>query len=514
MAIGTTLSRVTGLGRLVAMAFALGIAESRLADSYNIANVLPNIVYELVLGGVLSSVFLPLVVEQLRTRSCEEADEAISAMASVAMATLVVVGLAVLVAAPWIVRLFTFRLPAAQAAEQEALATFFLRCFVPQLFFYGAAAIGGGLLNAHHRFAAPSFAPILNNIVVIATFVAFAVIVGDDRSGASVGDDIGARLLLGLGTTAGVATMAIAYLPSVRRLPVRLRPHLNLRHPAVANLARLSGWTVGYVVANQIGLAVLLVLANGVQGGPTAFFTGFAFFQLPYGIAAASIVTALIPRLATHAVDGDRARMGTVLTGGIRNIGLFMLPATAMLLALARPLVSVVLEHGIVTEASGDLVAGVIRGLAIGLLPFSVYLLLVRTLYAMKNSRTPMLVNLAANSVLVVGAIALYPALEVGGLALAHSASYLVGAALVAVAVSRRLGRVELAPTVDFLVRVAGASAASAIAAWLVTTLTDDALLQLVLGGTAGAVTLLAVARVAGIDDLAIMRKLVSRLRP
>lgn len=507
MAVGTALSRVTGLGRLIALAFALGIAESRLADSYSIANVLPNILYELVLGGILSAVFIPIVVEQLRTRSRQEADEAISALATVSIAALVVLSLVTLLAAPWIVRLFTFRLPGEEAAQQHALATFFLRCFVAQVTFYGIAAIGGGLLNAHHRFAVPMYAPILNNVVVISTFLIFAATVGSERVGGAIEGNFGAKLLLGLGTTAGVAAMACAYLPSVMRLPVRLRPRFDLRHPAVRSLARLSGWTIGYVVANQLGLAIVLIMANGVQGGPTAYFTAFTFFQLPYGIAAVSIMTALVPRLAAQAVDKDHDSLRATLANGLRTIGLLMLPASTLMIALARPLVATLLEHGIVTKASGSLVTGVLQCFAVGLLPFSVFLLLIRTLYALKDSRTPMLVNLLANAVFVAGAAALYPAFDIRGLALGHSLSYVVGAIAAATTLRRRLGHLGLGTTIEAWLRMAAASTAAGIAAALAISVTSNDVLDLVVGGVAAAITFLLASRLVGLDAVADLRK-------
>src|SRR4051794_20098793 len=164
MAIGTTLSRVTGLGRLVAMAYALGVTESRLADSYNIANTMPNVIYELILGGVLTSVFIPVLVEELRKRRDDDAWDSVSALVTTSIVVVVALSVVGVVAAPWIIRLFTFRLSGAERAEQQALATFFLRFFAPQIAFYGIAAIAGGLLNAHDRFAVPMFAPILNNV--------------------------------------------------------------------------------------------------------------------------------------------------------------------------------------------------------------------------------------------------------------------------------------------------------------------------------------------------------------
>jgi putative peptidoglycan lipid II flippase len=511
MAVGTALSRLTGLGRLAALVYALGVTESRLADSYNIANTMPNILYELVLGGVLSSVFIPVVVEQLRTKAPKEADEAVSAMATTALVLLVALSALTVVAAPWVIKLFTIRLSGPEAAQQQELATYFLRFFAPQIAFYGYAAIAGGLLNAHNRFAVPMFAPILNNVVVIGTFLAFAAIFGSSASDAAVAGDTGAKLLLALGTTGGVAAMALAHWPYVRRLPSRIRFRPEFRHPAVRKLAGLSGWTLGYVVANQIGLGIGLVLANGVQGGPTAFFTAFAFFQLPYGIAAVSVMTALSPRLSAQAVDGDDAGFAASISGGIRALGLVMLPATAAYLALARPLISTLLEHGVVSAGSSELLARMLQLFAIGLLPFSLFLLFLRAFYARQDARTPMLVNLALNAVFIAATVALFPSIDVRGLALAHSLCYVAGAVIAGRLLSRRVGGLRLGPAARVLARVAVAS----VLAWAAMAFTADRLspdvVQLVAGGLVGAGVFVAACRVLRIDDLTDMRRILLR---
>ena len=511
MAVGTALSRITGLGRLAALVYALGVTESRLADSYNIANTMPNILYELVLGGVLSSVFIPVVVEQLRTKPKREADEAVSAMATTALALLVVLSVVTVVAAPWVIRLFTFRLEGPEAAQQQELATYFLRFFAPQIAFYGYAAIAGGLLNAHHRFAVPMFAPILNNVVVIGTFLAFAATFGSSASDAAVTGDAGAKLLLALGTTGGVAAMALAHWPYVRRLPTRIRFRPSFCHPAVRKLAGLSTWTLGYVVANQIGLGIGLVLANGVRGGPTAFFTAFAFFQLPYGIASVSVMTALSPRLSAQAVDRDEAGFAASISGGVRALGLVMLPATAVYLALARPLISTLLERGVVSAGSSELLAQMLQLFALGLLPFSLFLLFLRAFYARQDARTPMLVNLALNAVFIAATVALFPSIDVRGLALAHSLCYVAGAVIAGRLLSRRVGGLRLGPAARVLARVTIASAL----AWAFMVLTVDILepdiVELVAGGMVGAVVFLAACRLLRVDDLAEMRRILLR---
>src|SRR5262249_34176073 len=163
---------------------------------------------ELVLGGVLTGVFIPVIVEELRTKPKDEAWESVSSLVTTAMALLVGISLLAIVAAPLVIRLFTLRLHGAAAHQQQGLATFFLRVFAPQIALYGYAAISAALLNAHDRFAVPMFVPILNNLVVIGAFLAFAVTVSGDPTVASVSASIGQKWLLAGGTTAGVAVMA------------------------------------------------------------------------------------------------------------------------------------------------------------------------------------------------------------------------------------------------------------------------------------------------------------------
>lgn len=438
MAIGTALSRVTGLGRVMAMAFALGVAESRLADSYNLANTLPNVLYELVLGGVLTSVFIPVLVQELRTKDSEEAWRSVSALVTVSMAALVVIAIAAFAAAPLVIDLFT-RATGPDAAEQQELATFFLRLFAPQIALYGIAAIAAGLLNAHGRFGVPMFTPILNNLVVIATFLVFAAIVSGVPTNASVSESVPQKLLLALGTTGGVAAMAAVYWPFLRRLPGHIRVRVDLRHPAVRKLVRLSAWMVVYVVFNAAGFAVSFYLASEVQGGITAYVTAFAFFQLPIGVAAVSIVTALVPKLSARYVDGDESGFRTSLARGLGAIALLMLPATVAILLVSEPAVAILLERGVVQAESTELVASVLDLFALGLFPFAAYLLLMRAFYSRQDARTPALINIWENGVTIALDFILFPTMGVEGLALAHTLGYVAGTAVAGVVLARRV---------------------------------------------------------------------------
>ncbi len=519
MAVGTTLSRLTGLGRIAAIAFAMGVAESRLADTYNIANTLPNVIYELVLGGVLSSVFIPVVVAELRTRPHDEAWDVVSRLVSTAAAVLLAVTVISFVAAPWIIAIFSSRLSGPEAASQQELATFMLRLFAPQILLYGLAAIAGGLLNAHDRFAVPMFAPIVNNLVVIASFLAFGVLVSGTPTNESVGGSTGQKLLLALGTTAGVAAMTAVFWPFVRRLPGKLRAKVDFRHPAVRRLATLSAWTLGYVVVNQIGFGVSLYLANGIQGGPTAYFTAFAFFQLPYGIAAVSIMTALTPALAARHVDRDDAAFRALTAEGLRTMAMLLVPATAAYLVLGPALIQTLLERGVMSGASSDLVADVLAMFAVGVLPFSAFLLFLRGFYALQDAKTPAYLNLVGNVVTVVLDFVLFPHMGVPGLALAHSLGYVFGAVLAGVVLARRIGGLEARHTFAELGKIfaaSGVAAAAMVAGVVVARGTMDpgggrALVELLGGGVLGLGAFLVAAKVLRVEDLAVFKRILIR---
>ncbi|MGQ0743633.1 MAG: murein biosynthesis integral membrane protein MurJ [Acidimicrobiales bacterium] len=507
MAVGTILSRLTGLGRLVAMTYALGVVESRLADAYTIANTLPNILYELVLGGVLTSVFVPVLVAELRRSPGRDSTGAAGTLAGTTLAVLAVVSVLAALAAPALIGLFSGRLDGARALHQQELGTYFLRLFAPQIFLYGFAAVAAGILNAHRHFWVPMFAPVLNNLVVIVTFVRFAQITPLTISEDSIAAAGPARFLLAAGTTAGVAMMALAHWPALRRLSGQLRWRVDFGHPAVRRLARLSGWTAGYVVANQISFGIVLYLANGIRGGPTAFALAFAFFQLPYGVVAVSVMTAMFPRLSSEAAAGELVRMASTLSAGLRSMAMVLLPATAVYLVLARPLVTVVLERGVMGAASSALVADVLVAFAAGTLPFAAFLWTLRAFYARQDARTPFVVNVVANVVFVIAAVGLFRPLGVAGLAWAHSLSYLVGAGLAGFKLAQALPAWKPTALVGSLSKMAlSAALAAAAMAAVVARAGPEPVVVVGLAGMAGMVVFVVAARLLRLRELGALR--------
>ena len=432
VAVGTALSRLTGMARLAAMAYALGF--ERLADTYNLANTTPNIVYELLLGGVLSATLVPLFVEY-REKGDEEATSAV--VTAVALALVLLTGIGIFLA-PAVVRLYTLRLSDATAVAQQQVATDLLRMFMPQMLFYGITAVATALLNAHRRFAAPAVTPVLNNLLVTAIFLALPHLAEGPLTLDNVRDDRGVLLLLGLGTTAGIVAMALPLLPALRRAGVRLRPVFKLRHPAVRRVVRLSGWTAGYVAVNQIALWIVLVLANGTEGGISIYQGAYIFFQLPHGLVAVSLMTTISPELAETVARREFAGFRHNFAMGLRLMTLVILPAALGLIVLANPLVSLLLERGALTSAQADVTAACVALFAVGLLPFSLYLYALRAFYAFQDTRTPFVLNCWENLVNVVVAVALYPWFGVEGLAFSFSVAYTVAAVMTLRSLARR----------------------------------------------------------------------------
>src|SRR5206468_6699845 len=217
----------------------------------------------------------------------------------------------------WIVRLYTVNVRPSHLVAERELATFFLRWFMPQIVFYGLGAVATGLLNAHRRFAVPMFAPILNNLVVIATMLAFAAMPGPAHPTVD-GVTTAQRYVLAIGTTLGVVAMTVALWPSLRRLGFRFRWRLEWRSEAIRRIARLAAWVFLYVLINQLGLLQIIVLAAG-HTGYTAYISAFTFFQLPHAIFAVSIMTALLPPLSSHWAAGEATAFRVLLARGIRS---------------------------------------------------------------------------------------------------------------------------------------------------------------------------------------------------
>jgi putative peptidoglycan lipid II flippase len=456
--VGTALSRITGLVRTVVLAYALG--RFALADAYNLANTTPNIVYDLILGGILSATLVPVFVDRFQ----HEDDEGVNAVVTVVTSVLIAVTVTAMVAAPWIFRAYTWASPGKNAADLERAGVPLLRLFIPQILFYGLTALGTAILNARRRFAAPAFVPILNNVLVCGVLLYFAHVAGRGAAVQTVHDNPAWLWLLGAGTTAGIALMTIALWPSLRASGWRFRWEFKPRDPAVRKVAALSGWTLGYVVVNQIALLVVLALAaREGQGFPTFYLYAFQFFQLPYGLFAVSLMTTITPELASAVSDRDMVRFRERLSYGVRLMTLVVLPSSIGMIVVARPLIETLLGQSFLPTAD------VLANFAIGLLGFSMYLFILRGFYALHDTRTPFFLNCIENAINVALAFALVGRFGVQGLAFAYSAAYTAAAVIAFVALRRRVGRLEGRRLAMTTARIAAAAGAMGVVTWVVT---------------------------------------------
>ena len=520
MTAGTILSRLTGVVRLALLAATLGVAESRLPDTYNFANTAPNVLYELVLGGVITAVFVPIFVELLD--SAGDGERSVSGIVNVCLAGLTILAVAGMVAAPAIARFYSSSLSGPEAAAQQSAITTLLRYFLPQIPLYGLYFLGSAFMNVRRQFVLPMWTPILNNVVLIGVLIAFGVLYDEADLRSVSGDQLA---LLGLGTTLSVAPMGLLLVPSLRRLGYRWewRFDRDLWRRVVA----LSGYAIGFVAANQIGFVAIQKIANERQGAFTAYVAAFTFFLLPVGLFVWSITTALAPSLSRTAVKPNREGMADVLSLAVRSTLFLIVPCAAGFLVLARPVVEVMLEHGVVTSTSIDLVVRLLTFLVLGLVQFSIFQVLIRASYAMQDARTPFVVNAIVIGANVALSLAMFAWVGIVGLAAGHALAYTVAILLQGRALARAVPGLDLARIGRSFAKVTGAAGAMAAVVLGALRLADAALpdpegigLVALLGAlvAVGAAAYLALATVLRVEEMQFVKSIVgarfARQRP
>ncbi|MDT7536871.1 MAG: putative peptidoglycan lipid flippase [Actinomycetota bacterium] len=442
MAIGTVASRGTGFVRNAAIVAVLGVHT--LGAAYNVANTAPNIVYELLLGGILTSVVVPSLVRAAGNDS-DGGEAYAQRLLSLVVVVLFVASIVLVAFAPQVVGLYM------QGGDDDGsrrLATVLARYFLPQMLFYGAGAVMGAILNARERFGPPMWAPVLNNLVVIATCGLFLAVPG--TSGVSASSITSTQeLILGLGTTLGIVAQTIALVPSLRAAGFHFRFRTDLRGMGLGELGRLARWVLLYVVANQLAYVIVVRLANKpelnhIGRGYASYVNAFVLWQLPHAVVAVSVITALLPRMSRAAAEDRLPDLRDALNRGLRLTVSVLVPAALAFVVLGRVLATVVFGHLHTSAGEARFIGTLLAVFAVGLVPFSAYQLQLRAFYAMHDTRTPTLINLGVNATLVAVDVPLYLALpdhlKVIGLAAGHACSFVVGLLICSRVLSRRLG--------------------------------------------------------------------------
>ena len=479
MAAGTVVSRILGFARTAVIAAALGTALT--ADTFTVANTVPNILYILLAGGVLNAVFVPQLVRAMR-----EGDEFSRAFTDrlLTLSGLLLLGITVAAtaAAPLIISVYT----SDYTERDTAVAVSFAYWCLPQIFFYGLYTMLGQVLNARGSFGPMMWAPIVNNLVAIATGLLFiASFTVDERRPTSLSD--GAIALLGAGTTLGVALQALVLVPVLRRTGFGYRPRRDFRGVGLRRTGELARWTLLFVLVNQLAYVVIVNL--GTRAGAAAedelpygvgyfpYSAAYLLFMLPHSIITVSVVTGLLPQLSADAADRRLDAVRDSLSYAWRLTGVGLVVAAAGLLVLGTDLTGVLFFDNSARDARFiGLVAG---AFAVGLPAFSAQYVALRGFYAFEDTRTPFLLQVGiagCNVTLALLAFAVLPLeWKMVGVAGAYSATYVLGLAASTALLRRRVGGLDGARVRRTYVRLVAAAAPAAAVAGLVSWLVGRA---------------------------------------
>ncbi|HEX7404797.1 MAG TPA: murein biosynthesis integral membrane protein MurJ [Candidatus Nanopelagicaceae bacterium] len=446
MAVGTIISRITGFVRNILAVAVLGTAL--LADTYNVANTMPNILYNLLVGGALTAIFVPQII---RSFNDEDGGEAFVSrlVTTISGVLLALVALGVLFA-PLLVRIYAPEFANAGFEKQFHLAIAFTRYCLPQIFFLGLFTMLGQVANARGSFAPLMWAPIANNLVVITVFS----LVLFEAPHLAIGNITSVQTqILGWGTTLGVIIQALILIPVVKHTGIRLRPKLGWQ--GLNKSFSLAGWTLVYVLISQGGYLVTVNISTsaavrsakeGIKTGVgfTPFSNAYLIMMLPYSIVTISVLTALLPHLSKLALNKKREEVRLQLIRAIRMVGVLTIPSSIALL-LFGPNITSVLYFGIGIK-DADYIGYVLSALGVGLVAFSINIILIRGFNAFEDTKTQvasiLFINVVSVGLSYLSLMILPNQWVTVGLGLAFSISYIVGLLITLALLKRHTGRI------------------------------------------------------------------------
>ena len=472
MALGTVVSRLTGFARIYLLAFTIGTQLN--ADLFNNANTIPNALYILVAGGIFNVVLVPQMVRAMRRD--DDGGEAFTArIVTLGLLVLAVATVLLFLLVPAIVHLvFDARLFEPEFQRQQYSARMLMWLCVPQVFFYGAFVLIGQVLNAREVFGPMMWAPIANNLVAIAMLGIYLSVHGssDGINGFST-DQV---LLLGIGSTLGIAVQAALLLPYLKRAGYQYRPRFDFRGTGLGRVFRLGAWTLGFIAVNQIAFIVIQrlgtkgTLAGAAEGstaaGTAVYEIGFLMSQVPHGVVTVSLATAIIPVLAALSADARVEELVRKLGRHLRLILVIVAPV-AVATAILGPTAVRAVSYGAI-RANGDTIGLTLAAFAPAMVAFAIHYVALRGFYAMENTRTPFYIQLVVAATNVAAAVVLTSQVEpqhvAVALAVAFDLAYVVGAVLAVALLPGPVTWLVDADTRRFLGRLALACAAAGLA--------------------------------------------------
>ena len=509
MAVGSLISRGTGFIRNLMIGAALG---NLIGNAFTTAMFLPQQVYEFLLGGVLTSVLIPVLVRR-RKADPDQGQAYAQRLLTLAVVALAAAALIAVASAPILTSIYA----SGKDANYTGLVTKLSYLMLPMLFFTGISALIAAVLNTRGHFAAPMWAPILNNLVAIATFGLYILFFGAQaRQPADVG--LNQILLIGGGTLLGVAVQAAGLLPALRKVGFRWKLRFDFRALGLRELGQLGGWMFCYVAINQLGLFVVVNLLTRAAGEDNAglliYNNVFLLLMMAHGIIAVSIITALMPRMSAAAADARFHDFTNDLSRGTRTVSAVLAPIAVCYAVLAAPISVVVFRYGAFTAENALATSAVLLVAAIGLVPFAISQLFTFAFYALPDTRTPALINIPVVALRVIVQILLYLAFSASfagaGMMIGNTVSYLAAAIASAWLLRPRVGRIGLGAIARTLGRVVVAALGAALVGLLVVALLPggdtptraQAIVQLVVGGAVIGGTYLGLATVLRISEI------------
>lgn len=454
MAVATVVSRISGLLSKVLLVGVLGLGV--INDSYTVANTLPTVINELLLGGVLTSIAVPLLVraQQQGARAGESYAQWMITMGGVLLAAATVVAVA---AAPLLTALYL----GPDTRANAALTTAFAYLLLPGIVFYGLSALLQAVLNVRGVFGTPAWAPVINNVVVIGTVAIYSLVPGEiSTHPVRMGET--KLLILGIGTALGITAQSIIMMISLRRTGFRFRWHWGWDR-RLSEFGGLAFWVVLYTAISQVGMIVTTrVTSQGTEGSVATFNYAWLLSQVPYGVLGVSLLTALMPRISRAAAANETENFVSDLSLGTRMSAVLLMPISALMLVAGGSIGVAFFSLGQSgVEAAGRL--GTTLGVsALGIVPFAITMLQLRAFYAMKDARTPTWINVVMVGFRTVLCYVFLKTLEpddlVAGVALAMSLSFVVGALLGQIWLRARMGPVRTKRTLISVLRALAAS--------------------------------------------------------
>lgn len=429
MGLGTIISRATGLIRNLLLVAALG--TGLLGDAFNVANTTPNIIYNLLIGGALSAVFVPLIVQSFRQEDGGSAY--ISRLLSLIASALLFITIAAMLLAPLLISLYA---PTFSGRSRDVTLAFALYC-LPQILFYGLYGILGQVANAKEKFGPMMWAPIANNLLVIALFSYF-ISVTDEISLETISDSQIA--ILGLGSTVGIALQALILIPTLKKSGLKLSFRRDWQGVGLDKALRLASWAFIFVLVSQIGFLITVNLATRAavlaqeQGidygvGYTPYANAYLVMLLPHSIVTISIVTALLPGLSKLAFEKKLSEVRDQLSKALRLTAILTIPASLFFFFFAEEIATAIFFG--ISEQSAEYIGRVLAAMSLGLIPLSINLVLIRGLNAFENTKYQVISNLVINLVALTISTWAFLNLDVVditvGLGVALAISYWVG---------------------------------------------------------------------------------------